>query len=106
MQNLCRKNTLDPKKLPVIDVFDFAFMCYSDDLPVASPSAGQTKSGSAFFKNELTKSFVSKYRDADDSETLMVGQMPLGKAFSIQAICMFWRNLPTEKHRHRDRLQV
>jgi hypothetical protein len=32
--------------------------------------------------------------------------MPLGKAFGILAICMFGPNLPTEKHRHADRLQV
>jgi hypothetical protein len=32
--------------------------------------------------------------------------MPLGKPFGILAICMFGPNLPTEKHRHADRLQV
>ena len=32
--------------------------------------------------------------------------MPFGKAFGILAICMFGHNLPTEKHRHVDRLQV
>jgi hypothetical protein len=32
--------------------------------------------------------------------------MPLGKAFGMLAICMFGPNLPTEKHRHADRLQV
>ena len=37
---------------------------------------------------------------------LMDEQMPLAKAFGILAICMFGPNLPTEKHRHADRLQV
>ncbi len=32
--------------------------------------------------------------------------MPLGKAFGTLTICMFGPNLPTEKHRHADRLQV
>ncbi len=32
--------------------------------------------------------------------------MPLGKAFGILATCMFGPNLPTEKHRHADRLQL
>jgi hypothetical protein len=32
--------------------------------------------------------------------------MPLGKAFGILAICMFGPNLPTEKDRHADQLQV
>ena len=104
----CRKGILDPKKLPVMDVIDFAAMSDTDDLPlaVASPATGQTKSGRTSFKNELTKRYGSKYRDPDNSEVLMGELMPLGKAFGILAICMFGPNLPTEKHRHADRLQV
>jgi hypothetical protein len=104
----CRKGILDPKKLPVMDVIDFAAMSDTDDLPLAmaSPATGQTKSGRASFKNELTKRYGSKYRDPDDSEVLMGELMPLGKAFGILAICMFGPNLPTEKHWHADRLQV
>jgi hypothetical protein len=39
----CRKGILDPKKLPVMDVIDFAGMSDTDDLPlaVASPATGQ-----------------------------------------------------------------
>ncbi len=82
VQNLCRKGILDsdPKKLPVItvmDVIDFAAMRDTNDLPVASPCASQTKSGRASFKNELTKRYGSKYRDPDNSEVLMGEQMPL-----------------------------
>jgi hypothetical protein len=101
-----RKGILDPKKLGVIDVIDFAGMSDTDDLPLPSPGNGQTKSGRASFKNELTKRFGSKYRDADNYQTLMGEQMPLGKAFGILAICLFVPNLPTEKHRHADRLEV
>jgi hypothetical protein len=60
----------------------------------------------ASFKNELTKRFDSKFREADNSETLIGEQMPFRKAFGIHAICMFGPNLPTEKLRHGDRLQV
>jgi hypothetical protein len=106
----CRnlKGILYPKKLPVMDVIDFAVMSDTDDLPlaVASPTTGQTKSRSTSFKNELTKRYGSKYRDPNNSEVLMGKLMPLGKAFGILAICMFGPNLPTEKHRHADRLQV
>jgi hypothetical protein len=104
----CRKGILDPNKLPVMDVIDFAAMSDTDDLPlaVASPATGQTKSGRTSFKNELTKRYGSKYRDPDISEVLMGKLMPLGKAFGILAICMFGPNLPTEKHRHADRLRV
>jgi hypothetical protein len=102
----CRKGILDPKKLPVMDVIDFAAMSDTDDLPVASPATGQTKSGRASFKNNLTKRYCSIYRDPDNSEVLMGKLMTLGKAFGILAICMFGPNLPTEKHRHADRLQV
>ncbi len=66
----------------------------------------QTKSGRASLKNELTKRCGSKYRDPDNSEVLMGELMPLGKAFGILAICMFGPNLPNEKHRHADQLQV
>jgi hypothetical protein len=106
----CRKGirVLDPKKLPVMDVIDFAAMSDTNDLPLAaaSPATGQTKSRSTSFKNELTQRRSSKYRDPDNSEVLMGELMPLGKAFGILAICMFGHNLPTEKHRHVDRLQV
>ncbi len=86
----CRKSILDPKKLLVMDVIDFAAMSDTDDLPlaVASPATGQTKSGSTSFKNELTKRYGSKYRDPDNSEVLMGELMPLGKAFGILTICM------------------
>ncbi len=30
--------------------------------------------------------------------------MPLGKAFGIMAVCMYGPSLPSEKHRHMDRL--
>jgi hypothetical protein len=58
------------------------------------------------FQNELTKRFHSKYRDTDNYETLMGGQMPLGKAFRILAVCFLGPSLPTEKCRHVDRLLV
>jgi hypothetical protein len=105
----CRKGILDPKKLPVMDVIDFAAISDTDDLPlaaVASPTTGQTISGSTSFKTELTKRYGSKYRNPDNSEVLMGELMPLGKAFGILAICIFGPNLPIEKHRHADRLQV
>jgi hypothetical protein len=57
-------------------------------------------------KNELTKHYGSKYRDPDNSEVLMGELMLFGKAFGILATCMFGPNLPTEKHRHADRLHV
>ena len=62
----CRKGILDPKKLPVMDVIDFAAMSDTDDLPVA-----QTKSGRTTFKNDLTKSYGSKYRDPYNLKLLM-----------------------------------
>ncbi len=100
----CSKGILDPKKLPVMDVIDFAVMRDTDDLPlaVASPATGQTKSGRTFFKNAMTKRSGSNYRDPDNSEVLMGKLMPLGKAFGILAICMFGPNLPKEKHVHAD----
>ena len=75
----CRKGILDPKKLPVMDVIDFAAMSDTDVLPlaVASPATGQTKSGGTSFKNEVTKEvttgkrYGTKYRDPDNSEVLM-----------------------------------
>jgi hypothetical protein len=105
---LSRKGIVDPKKLPVMEVIDFAAMSDTDDLPlaVASPSTGQNESGLTSFKNELTKRYGSKYREPDNSEVLMGVLMRLGKAFGILAICMFGPNLPTEKHLHADRLQV
>ena len=33
-------------------------------------------------------------------------QMPLGKAYGIIAVCMFGPGLPTEKHRHIERLDI
>jgi hypothetical protein len=105
----CRKGILDPKKLHVMEVIDFAAMSDTDDLPLAVacfPATGQTKSGRTSFKNELTKSYGSKYRDPDNSEVLMGELIPLAKAFGILAICMLGPNLPTEKHWHADRLQV
>jgi hypothetical protein len=102
VQNFCRNGILNPKKLPVLDIIDFAAMSNTYDIPVASPGAGQTKSGSASFRNELTKCYDSKYRDPDNSEVLMGKQMPLGKVFGILASCMFGPNLPTEKHLHAD----
>ncbi len=86
---ICRKGILDPKKLPVMDVIDFAAMSDTNDLPVASPATGQTKSGFTSFKNDLTNRYGSKYRDPDNSELLMGELMSLGKAFGILAICMF-----------------
>ena len=32
--------------------------------------------------------------------------MPLGEAYGIMAVCLFGPELPTEKHRHADRLEV
>ncbi len=75
-------------------------------LPVASPATGQTKSGCTSFKNDLTKRYGSKYRDPDNSELLLGELMSLRKAFCILAICMFGPNLPTEKQRHADQLQL
>ena len=102
----CRKGILDPKTLPVIDSIDIADMSDTDDLPKPSPQAGKTKSGRDSYKNELTKRFGSKYRDADNTKTLMGELMPLGKAYGIIAVCMFGPGLPTEKHRHVERLDI
>jgi hypothetical protein len=58
------------------------------------------------FKNELTRRFGSKCRDADNTERLMGELMPLGKAFGIMAVTMFGPALPTEKALHADRLEI
>jgi hypothetical protein len=97
---------LEPNNLPVMDVTDFAAMSNTDDLPVASPATGQTRSGRAFFENDLVKRYGSKYRDPYNSALRMGELMPFGKAFGILSICMFGSNLPAEKHLHADRLQV
>ncbi len=72
------------------------------DGAVFTPAPDRTKSGSMTFKNELTRRFGSKYRDAENTEKLMGEFMPLGKAFGI----MFGPCLPTEKALHADRLQI
>ncbi len=51
------------------------------DGDVFTPPPDITKSGRMTFKNELTRRFGSKYRDADNTEKLMDELMPLGKAF-------------------------
>ena len=83
----CRKGILDPKTLPVIDSIDIADMSDTDDLPKPSPQAGKTKSGRDSYKNELTKRFGSKYRDADNTKTLMSELMSLGKAYDVCSCC-------------------
>ena len=85
-----KKGILDPKRLVgrVVDEIDFAGMSDGDgDVFTAAPD--RTKSGRMTFKNELTRRFGSKYRDADNTEKLMGELMPLGKAFGIMAVCMF-----------------
>ena len=55
----------------------------------------------------MTKRFGPKYRDADNTKKQLMGEyMPLGKAYGILSVCMFGLDLPTEKHRHMDRLEV
>ena len=89
----------------VVDEIDIAGMSDGDsDVFTAAPD--RTKSGRVTFKNELTKRFGSKYRDADNTEKLMGELMPLGKAFGIMAVCMFGPGLPTEKALHADRLEI
>ena len=46
------------------------------DGAVFTPAPDRTKSGRVTFKNELTKRFGSKYRDADNYEKLMDELMP------------------------------
>ena len=102
-----KKGILDPKRLVgrVVDEIDFAGMSDGDgDVFTAAPD--RTKSGRMTFKNELTRRFGSKYRDADNTEKLMGELMPLGKAFWIMAVCMFGPGLPTEKALHADRLEI
>ena len=65
-----------------------------NDLPLPSPASEKTKSSHDSFKNELTKRFGSKYRDPDNTKTLMGEHMPLGKAYGIMAVCMFGPNGP------------
>ncbi len=89
----------------VIDSIDIAGMSDTDDLLLPIPGSGKTKSGRTSFKNELTKLFGSKYRDPDNTKTLMDELMPLGKAYGIMAVCMFGPGLPTEKLRHMDRVE-
>ena len=98
-----RKGSLDPKKLGVIDTVDFEGM--SDTEQLLSPASEKTKSGRDSFKNELTKRFGSKYRDPYNTKTLMGELMPLRQAFGIMAVCMYGPGLPSEKHRHMDRLE-
>ena len=93
----CRKGILDLKQMGVIDSIDIAGMSDTDDLLLPSPGSGKTKSGRTSFKNELTMLFSSKYRDPDNTNTLMGELMPLGKAHGIMAVCMFGPGLPTEK---------
>ncbi len=68
-----------------MDVIDFAAMSDTDDLPVASPATGQTKTGRASLKNELTKRYGAKYRDPDNSVVLIGELMPLA---SSQSACL------------------
>ncbi len=54
-----------------IDAIDIAGMSDADDLLLPSPGSGKTESGRTSFKNKLTKLFGSKYRDHDNTKTLM-----------------------------------
>ncbi len=105
--NGSRKGILDPKRLVrcVVDEIDIAGMSDGDG-DVFTPAPDRTKSGRIAFKNESTRRFGSKYRDADNTEKLMGELMPLGKAFGIIAVCMFGPCLPTEKALHADRLEI
>ena len=51
----CRKGSLDPKTMGVIDYIDFDGMSDSDDLHLPSPGSGKPKSDCNSFKNEMTK---------------------------------------------------
>jgi hypothetical protein len=73
----------------VIDSIDFAGMSDTDDLRQPSPESGKTKSARTPFKNKMTKRFGSKYRDPDNTKTLMGEHIPLGKAYGIMTVCMF-----------------
>ncbi len=107
VRNGRRKKILDPKRLVgcVVDNIDMAGMSDGDG-DVFTPAPDRTKSGRMTFKNELTRRFGSKYRDADNTEKLIDELMPLGKAFGIMAVCMFGPCLPTEKALHADRLKI
>ena len=108
--NGSRKGILDPNLIPkllvgcVVDEIDIAGMSDGDG-DVFTPAPDRTKSGCMTFKNELTRLFGSKYRDAENTEKLMGELMPLGKAFGIMAVCMFWPCLPTEKALHADQFK-
>ena len=103
--NGSKKGIFTPKRLvgSVVDEIDFAGL--SDGDGSAAPP-DRTKSGRMTFKNELTRRFGSKYRDADNTEKLMGELMPLGKAFGIMAVCLHGPGLPTEKALHADRLEI
>jgi hypothetical protein len=107
VRNGRRKGILDPKRLAGSVVSDIDFAGMSDgDGDVITPAPDRTKSGRLTFRNELTRRFGSKYRDADNTEKLMGELMPLGKAFGIMAVCLFGPGLPTEKALHADRLVI
>ncbi len=107
VRNGRRKGILDPKRLVgcVIDKIDIAGMSDGDG-DVFTPAPDRTKSGRMTIKNELTRRFGSKYKNADNAEKLMGELMPLEKAFRIMAVCMFGPCLPTEKALHADRLEI
>jgi hypothetical protein len=107
VRNGRKKGILDPKRLAGSVVSDIDFAGMSDgDGDVITPAPDRTKSGRMTFRNELTRRFGSKYRDADNTERLMGELMPLGKAFGIMAVTMFGPGLPTEKALHADRLEI
>ncbi len=107
VRNGSKKGILDLKRLAGCVVSDIDFASMSDgDGDVFTPAPDRTKSGRMTFKNELTRRFGSKYRDADNTEKLLGEPMPLGKAFGIMAVCMFGPSLPTEKALHADRLEI
>ncbi len=107
VRNGSMKGILDPKRFVgcVVDKIDIAGMSDGDG-DVFTPAPDRAKSGSMTFKNELTRRFGSKYRDAENTEKLMGELMPLGKAFGIMAVCMFGPCLPSEKALHADRLEI
>ena len=107
VRNGRRKGILDPKRLAGSVVSDIDFAGMSDgDGDVITPAPDRTKSGRMTFRNEMTRRFGSKYRDADNTEKLMGELMPLGKSFGIMAVCTFGPCLPTEKALHADRLEI
>ncbi len=83
VRNGRRRGILDPKRLVgcVVENIDMAGMSDGDgDGDVFTPEPDRTKSGRMTFKNELTRRFGSKYRDADNTEKLMDELMPLWKS--------------------------